>query len=296
MIKQEDENSEKVQSEQIDWHTAFFEGLQAEFESYKDLLEFISEVPLTTEPLRIDVVVIKKRSDILIEKNIGQIFRKVNIVEYKSETDYFSVADLHKTIAYVHLYMSLNSTSTEPITEQNTTLSIVLYKNPREVIKYIKLNYGWEFDKKFEGVYYVTGSNFRIQIINCKELMNDENLWLHGLRRDVETETWQKILLASEHNDKLLAYANAFLKANLKKIREETGKMDTPTTFPEAIYMLYRDAVLAGRENICAPIKKDVLQGYTTDSQSLDYAQKKTGLPADEIARVLQALIESTGQ
>ena len=42
---------------------------------------------------------IKKNVDEPIEKNIGRIFRKHNIVEYKSPTDYLSVDDFYKVYA-----------------------------------------------------------------------------------------------------------------------------------------------------------------------------------------------------
>ena len=55
-----------------------------ELDEYRGDLDFMPEVQLTTEPLRIDVVIIKKSRDTPIKKNIAAIFRKDNIVEYKS--------------------------------------------------------------------------------------------------------------------------------------------------------------------------------------------------------------------
>jgi len=74
--------------ERLPWHPAFFEAIQLELDEYSQDLQFIPEYPLTTEPLRIDVVIIKKSRDIPIEKNIASIFRKENIIEYKSPDDY----------------------------------------------------------------------------------------------------------------------------------------------------------------------------------------------------------------
>jgi hypothetical protein len=52
-------------------------------------------------------------SSLLIEKNIARIFRHINILEYKSPEDYFSVYDFFKVLSYVFLYASLNKTSLE---------------------------------------------------------------------------------------------------------------------------------------------------------------------------------------
>jgi len=67
-------NSEDT-AERIFWHPAFFEAIQMELEEYSASLQFISEFQLSSEPLRIDVVIIKKTADVPIKKNIAQIFR-----------------------------------------------------------------------------------------------------------------------------------------------------------------------------------------------------------------------------
>jgi hypothetical protein len=50
--------------------------------AYADILDFDIEYPLTREPLRVDVIIIKKKKDVVIKKNIAAIFRGRNIVEY----------------------------------------------------------------------------------------------------------------------------------------------------------------------------------------------------------------------
>ena len=77
----------------IYWHSAHHEALQLELYEYVDSLEFKEEHALSKEALRIDTLAIKKIKDVQISKNIGKIFRKHNIVEYKSEGDYFSFWD-----------------------------------------------------------------------------------------------------------------------------------------------------------------------------------------------------------
>jgi hypothetical protein len=103
-------------SEDISWHPAFLEAIQRELAQYKDVLEFISEYQLTAEPLRIDVVIIKKIKDIPLRKNIAAIFRTVNLLEYKSPTDSLSVEDFYKVYGYGCLYMFLNKISINDLT------------------------------------------------------------------------------------------------------------------------------------------------------------------------------------
>ena len=63
-----------------------------------------------------DVLIIKKKPDVKIEKNIGQIFRIHNIVEFKSETDTLTKWDYNKAIAYALLYSSFNKVPLQDIT------------------------------------------------------------------------------------------------------------------------------------------------------------------------------------
>ncbi|MCL2214584.1 MAG: hypothetical protein FWC06_05170, partial [Treponema sp.] len=83
-------------SGKLNWHPAFLQAIQHELYDYLDSLEFKYEYQLTTEPLRIDLLIIKKPKDLAIEKNIGKIFRSDNILEYKSPDDYLSIKDFLK--------------------------------------------------------------------------------------------------------------------------------------------------------------------------------------------------------
>jgi hypothetical protein len=53
--------------EKLRWHKAFLQALQVELLEYQDCLEFQFERPLASEPLRIDILVIKKKRDVVIE-------------------------------------------------------------------------------------------------------------------------------------------------------------------------------------------------------------------------------------
>jgi len=44
----------------IKWHPGFCSAMELEFSQYRDLLDFSREFPLSKEPLRIDLLMIKK--------------------------------------------------------------------------------------------------------------------------------------------------------------------------------------------------------------------------------------------
>ena len=66
----------------IQWHPAFYAGIQIEFSEEKDKLEFENEHNLGTKPKLIDVLIIKKDPKATIQKNIGRIFRGHKLMKH----------------------------------------------------------------------------------------------------------------------------------------------------------------------------------------------------------------------
>ncbi len=89
-----------VQNIKSPWHPAFCAAVQLELETNLDQLELHTEHCLGKEPMRIDFLIIKKDSDLMIPKNFGQIFRTYNLISYKSPDDYLSVNDFYKAYGY----------------------------------------------------------------------------------------------------------------------------------------------------------------------------------------------------
>jgi hypothetical protein len=216
-IKQGGSMAETVASP-IPWHPAFVQAIKLELEPYRDDLEFIAEYPLTAEPLKIDVVIIKKEPDLVIEKNIARILRSDNIVEFKSPDDYFSVHDLYKVLSYAFLYAALNKVSVEDM-----TLSIIEARYPRELFKYVEEEWHGRTTETAPGIYQITGSPLAIQVIESKKLPFEENLWLKGLTKDLNPKAAGSILRESRKKGaeiELKAYLYALINANLKTIEE----------------------------------------------------------------------------
>ena len=204
--------------DKIYWHEAFFTALQHELCQYKDFLEFDAEYRLSEEALRMDVLVIKKDKAVQIEKNIGRIFRGSNIFEFKSELDSFSVSDYFKVLGYAYLYMAFESVSIADI-----TISVSLTKYPRELIKYLESECGFEVRNVSDGIYYVEGSAIQIQILESKKLPLEENLYLRNLRSSLSAEDMLKTLQAFDEVgslDSRNAYLDRVIRANLLAFKE----------------------------------------------------------------------------
>jgi hypothetical protein len=136
----------------IPWHPAFVQALKLELEQYQDDLEFTSEYRLTAEPLEIDLVIVKKAPDLVIKKNIARIFKKTNILEYKSPGDYFSLHDFYKVLGYAYLYAALNKTNMRDL-----PVSIIETRHPRDLLTYMEEEKNRPVEETSPGIYVIRG-------------------------------------------------------------------------------------------------------------------------------------------
>ena len=100
--KQLPEEQQPADGKLLQWNPAFNADLQIEFREEKEKLKFEQEYLLSSKPMAIDVLIIKKKNAEPIHKNIGKIFRKYNIIEYKSPSDALSVDDFVKKSSIVY--------------------------------------------------------------------------------------------------------------------------------------------------------------------------------------------------
>ena len=211
----------KKNKKEIQWHPAFVVALQALLIDYKDVLEYRLEHPLTTGPLRIDILVVKKRPDVVVKRQIAEIFRQDNIIEYKSPTDFLSVNEFHKALARVHLYKAL----TDGVGVDDLTLSFIVSRRPRELFRHMRETLGYAVDERYPGVFVATGAMMPIQVIDIRKLSEDENIWLQSLNRNLPGERLRRVLqLEQKYGNRLNldAYLHVVLAAN----QENLGKED----------------------------------------------------------------------
>jgi len=230
-----------MERERISWHPAFLEALQLELESYLDFLDFEAEHQLTSEPLKIDIVIIKKKQDIVIENPIASIFRKFNIFEYKSPTDYVSVDDFYKVYAYACLYKSFNKIDIKDI-----TISFVETKYPKALIKHLKDVKGYKVVKRASGIYDVLGDVVAIQIIESKRLSKKNNVYLRFLNSNLDKESISFVMntVKQEHKRNVRAYLEVILQANAGVLRgvSEMGKKQLEEVLEEIGLFAEREA------------------------------------------------------
>ena len=85
------------------------------------------------KPMEIDVLIIKKETDRPVKKNIGRIFKKYNIIEYKSPDDSLSVDDFYKVYGYTCFYKA-DVQYADSIPAEELSITFVSGKYPRTMI------------------------------------------------------------------------------------------------------------------------------------------------------------------
>ena len=218
-------NKDNENVQKIQWHPAFVAATKIEFEDEREKLKFESEYQLSKKPMQIDLLILKKVENVSIYKNIGKIFRGNNVLEYKSLTDYMGVDDFYKVYGYACFYKA-DSEEVNSIAIDDITISLVSKKYPRKVIEHLTKERGYKIRKEEEGIYYVEGDIFPIQILVTSRLSKEKNLWLSSLTDQLENDKIHDLMSVYLHNRKNPLYRSVMktvTDANQKKFKEVLG-------------------------------------------------------------------------
>ena len=223
-------DNKEQEMEKLQWHPAFYAGLQIELKEDSDNLIFENEHQLGTKPKQIDALVIKKQKDIPVKKNIGRIFRRHNIIEYKSPTDYLSIDDYYKGYAYAMFYKS-DTQKVDEIPINDITLTFVSTKYPQKFVNHLKTQWDYKFEEMYAGVYYIQKESdiLPIQLIVTSKLKWEDNLWLRSLTNKLDNRSQIQKIVNEYHDNKsnklYESVMDIIVKANHKEFEEAKGDM-----------------------------------------------------------------------
>lgn len=170
----------------IQWHPAFCAAAELELSANRAELDFQCEYNLSKKPLQIDLLVVKKLDDVNIQNEIGRIFRRYNVIEYKSPGDGMTIDDFFKTVGYACIYKGLGET-VDQIPIDQLTVSLFREGYPEELFRSLD-KYGLKVKKEFDGVYYIEGFLIPAQIVVTKELESGKHWSLKILSRNALEE------------------------------------------------------------------------------------------------------------
>jgi hypothetical protein len=184
-------------SDKIQWHPGFYSATELELRKNRVDLEFDREYNLSKKPLMMDLLIVKKRSNAIIQNEIGRIFKRFNVLEYKDPKDGMSIDDFYKTIGYACLYKGLGDT-VNAVPAEELTVSMFRETYPRAMIAQLKKQ-GAAVEERFPGIYYVTGCMlFDTQIVVTGKLREEEHSSLRILSKDVKEADVRRFLSESE--------------------------------------------------------------------------------------------------
>ncbi len=160
--------------EKTEWHPAFCAAMRLELRD-NPALEFYDEYNLNVDPLRVDLLIIHKPSDVKIDNQIGEFFRENNILEYKSPTDHgYNEYGLYQAMSYVYYYYDRYRT-------MDVTLSMVVSKSHFNLLKWFDRQ-GIRYSRRHQGIYDIFDLQFiKYQVIITEEIDHDNFRWLSAL-------------------------------------------------------------------------------------------------------------------
>lgn len=191
-----------TKDKKVQWHPAFYGAMHLELRENKEDLEFTEEVILNTLPLRVDMLVVKKKYPCEIQNEIGRIFGKYNLVEYKSPEDSLNYDVFLKGVAYAYLYKS-NEAHVDEILLEDVTLTFVRERKPIKLLKKLEKE-KFHIEEKWPGIYYVIKEGYiRIQIVVSKKLSWKSHVWLNSLSENVSVQQAIRLIDTTEQLEKL---------------------------------------------------------------------------------------------
>lgn len=212
----------------LQWHPAFFAGIQVDLDAENSELSYINEHQLGTKPKQIDVIVLKKNDCYQIRKNVGRIFRKYNIVEYKSPSDYLSIDDFYNGYAYACLY-KIDTVTVDERKIRDITLTFATTRYPQKLIMHLEWVQRYKIRNVSPGIYYIYGDIIPIQIVVLSQLPLDENLWLRILSNKLDDPVIIERMLQEykQHKDNPLysSIVEIVAQANQLLFRKEGSTM-----------------------------------------------------------------------
>lgn len=245
MTQDKERSSEK---KLFQWHPANYAGLQIEFEDEKEYLSFEDEHQLGTKPMAIDILIIKNTEGYKVKKNIGRIFRKYNIIEYKSPDDYLSIDDFYKVYGYTCFYKA-DTPTVNQIEVNELTITFISRKYPRKLLRHLELERGFAIQKIESGIYYIVGDAIPIQFIVANKLSQTENLWLKGLTNQLHNYELTAALTKDyyEHKQNTLyeSVMDIIMRANKKQFEEANNMCEAMKEF---IWEHYGDEIMKEKQ------------------------------------------------
>jgi len=218
-----------AKDKKVQWHPAFYSAMHLELKENKEDLEFTEELILNTLPLRVDMLVVKKKTSCNINNEIGRMFQMYNLLEYKSPEDMLNYDVFLKGMAYAYLYKAKEE-HVDEIMLEDITLTFIRERKPIKLFKKLQ-NEKFRIEEKWNGIYYIIKEgNIKTQIVVTKELSRENHIWLNSLSANMNENKISELIHTTKslelHDEKMQAdsiweVVATVNKEIIEKVRED---------------------------------------------------------------------------
>ncbi len=250
----------------IQWHAAFVSAMNLELAQNRSDLIYHKEYNLNTKPLEVDLLVIKKESDIQITNEIGKLFRGHNIVEYKSPQDHLNIDTFYKAGAYASLYKAYGKT-VDAYSAEDITVTMIREARPSGLFGYFK-EHNITCTNPYKGIYYVKKSVlFPTQIIVTKELSTEGHVWLKALssqmKKDQMRNLLEKIEAMNQKQDRELA--DSVLQVSISANKQVVEELRGDETMCQALLEIMEPEINKIKADVREEVTKEVTEEVTKE-------------------------------
>ena len=235
----------------IQWHLGVKPAVDLELAEERASLSYFRDFSLNQQALEIDLLINRRESDQPIRNEIGRLFKKYNIIEYKSPKDELNIDTLYKVGAYTSLYKAYGDTVDERRADEITT-TLIRKAKPVKLFHYFE-EHGISLENPFKGIYYVkSGVLFPTQIIVTKELNPQEHIWLTALSDGMQKQQLKDLLVKVEsfHTKLDRELADAVLGVAIKANWQVAQELRGDGNMCEALMELMEPEINKIKENV----------------------------------------------
>ena len=283
------------ESGKIEYHYGFYGAVHAEYEPTHIQMEYLQEHELGKEPVRMDMLVIKRGSAKLTDP-VGSFFRTHNVLEYKSPEDSLSVDDFYKAQGYALIYKGLGE-HVNAIPLEELTVSVFRHGPPRKLFEMLEAG-GLKVQNTSPGIYRFEGPlSVPAQVVVISELPPGLYAPFKALGRGASREDILRLLsLADAGGARMVDHVRAVLRVSvfingetITGIRE-AGTM-TQTSYMEVLNQIFGEEFEKKKEEgIEIGIEKGIEIGIEKGSKKMQkvfYERLKQGGMPEAQARAL---------
>jgi hypothetical protein len=262
------------------WHPGYSGAIELELRKDKAHLIFDREHLVNSKPIQMDMLVIKKEQDYVVENAIGKIFRGHNIIEFKSPEDSLNFDTYIKGVGYACIYKA-NEKHVDEIGIDDITLTFLRSALPEKLLRQL-CDRGFTITKPDRGIYYIQKpEHFPVQIIAIKEVDEEKHVWLSSLTDHLKTETARRLVYAARLLEQKgdVDNADAVLQVSMKANEAVYNKMKQEDRIMcEALRELMRPEM---EEELARGLAQGVAQERRQGIQTLLSAFQELGLSAE---------------